>query len=189
MAGREDASLSSRPAFIMSPIRILALDLSLTASGVACHACGVSTISFKKTTGPERLVSIREAAMSHVFEHQADVAAVEGYSFGSRNGGERIGELGGVIRAALWEAEVPYVEIPPKSLKKFITDNGNAGKDEMLAATIRRWPEFNGKTNNESDAYGLGVMAKSHYEPELCDEILAFQQKVLDSIEWPELLS
>jgi Holliday junction resolvasome RuvABC endonuclease subunit len=164
------------------PVRALGLDLSLVSTGMSCPVHGVSVLSFK-LDGPRRLVAIRDVVLEHAL--CADLAAIEGYSFGSHAAQSRaIGELGGVVRVALFEADYSYAEVPPKSLKKYVTDKGNAGKDEMLSATIRRWPEFTGTTNNESDAYGLMRMAHARYNHE---PVPAFQQKVLDSVEWPDL--
>jgi crossover junction endodeoxyribonuclease RuvC len=64
---------------------------------------------------------------------------VEGYSFASRNSqAHSIGELGGVIRVALWEKQIPYVEIPPTTRAKFATGKGNAAKTEVMSAISAR---------------------------------------------------
>lgn len=43
-------------------------------------------------------------------------------------------------------------------LKKYATGNGNAGKDMVLAAMIRNFPEVNVTNDNESDALCLGLI-------------------------------
>jgi Holliday junction resolvasome RuvABC endonuclease subunit len=45
-----------------------------------------------------------------------------------------IGELGGVVRVALYERRIPFIEIPPTCRAKFATGKGNAGKSEVVSA-------------------------------------------------------
>jgi crossover junction endodeoxyribonuclease RuvC len=102
---------------------------------------------------------------------------VEGYSYGSggrkRSSAENeknvqgsvgrahsIAEFGALVRAALYEGfatRPTLVEVPPATLKKFVTGKGNAPKDLMRVEAYKRWGvEF--KTNDEVDAYGLARM-------------------------------
>lgn len=121
----------------MSKIKILGLDLSLTSTGY-CHngEHGVISVSEK---GPERLVSVSEKIKSIVLEKQIDVVVVEGYSFSSRNSqAHSIGELGGVVRVALYLQGIPYVEVPPTCRAKFATGKGNAGKTEVISSVSAR---------------------------------------------------
>lgn len=61
-------------------------------------------------------------------------------------------------RAGLWwrtvdlidAAGVPVVEVPVSIVKKWGTGKGNAGKDMMLAAAVRRWDHVS--QNDEADA-------------------------------------
>ena len=63
-------------------------------------------------------------------------------------------ELGAIIRLALFDSGVNWVEVPPKSLKKFVTGNGNAKKDLMLLGVYKMW-DFDTEDDNEADAYAL----------------------------------
>lgn len=111
----------------------LGLDLSLTSTGV-CY--GGTTDSIRPTTrGVERLVDIRDRVMAIVEGQRIQIAAIEHYSYMSRNSqSHSIGELGGVIRVALFERGIPYIEIPPTCRAKFATGKGNAGKSEVVSA-------------------------------------------------------
>lgn len=138
----------------MSEPRVVGLDLSLTATGIATPE-GQRTIG-TKARGCERLIELRDTIRKAC--ELADLVAVEGYSFGSRNShAHALGELGGVVRVALHVASVPFVEVPPSSLKKFATGKGNAGKEEVLASAIRRLG-YEGHDNNEADALWLRAM-------------------------------
>lgn len=166
--------------------RILGLDLSLTRTGWASSAVtwGV-LVPFK---GFEHGVPRLDWIMRRVLELAAgvDLVVVEGYSFGSNMAGARaIAELGGLVRWALWRKQVQVVEVPPSNLKKYAAGKGNAGKEEVLAAAIRRL-EYSGHDNNEADAlwlwqmaadqygFGAGVVPQSHREG-------------LVKVKWPEL--
>lgn len=113
------------------------LDLSLTSTGYADDEI-LESIAVK-TKGPQRLIDIREKVMFNISLLNAPCVAIEGYSYGSRNSqAHSIGELGGVIRVALHESEIPYVDIPPTCRAKFATGKGNAGKNEVVSSVSAR---------------------------------------------------
>lgn len=111
----------------------MGIDPSLTSTGVSI---GGNTRSIRPVLkGVPRLVEIRNAVMNLVREHEVATVAIEGYSYGSRNShAHSLGELGGVIRVALYEAGIPFVDIPPTVRAKFATGKGNAGKAEVVSA-------------------------------------------------------
>jgi len=83
---------------------------------------------------------------------------IEGYSFGSRGRSTiTLGELGGIFRLLLAKHWNGYYEVPPKTLKKFITGNGNSKKQVMLEKTYRKYKVGSEilKNDNEVDAYCL----------------------------------
>lgn len=116
---------------------VVGLDLSLTSTGYACgdDRCLVTT----KAKGAERLDAISAGVLSRVSALVNPVVVIEGYSFASRNSqAHAIGELGGCVRMRLWQAGIPYVEVPPTCRAKFATGKGNAGKGEVLSAVSAR---------------------------------------------------
>jgi crossover junction endodeoxyribonuclease RuvC len=138
--------------------RIVGLDLSLVETGIA-DASGTFTLK-NKLKGMERLEWIRHEVHENVID--ADLVVVEGYSFGSPGRAHATGELGGVVRLMMYENKVRYAEVPPATLKKFTTGKGNANKDEMIAAAIRKFG-FQGSNNNEADAYMLRLMGLYYF--------------------------
>lgn len=140
-------------------MNVVGLDLSLTATGVAFGGLA-ARISTKKD-GCERLAAVRERVLEFLTP-LPDLVGIEGYSFNSKYGGERLGELGGVIRLQLWELGIPFVEIPPASVKKYATGSGTASKDEVLGAAIRRLG-YERDDHNEADALWVRAMAYDHY--------------------------
>lgn len=53
---------------------------------------------------------------------------------------------------------VPVLEVAPTVRAKYATGMGNAGKDAVLLAVERRWPEAGVKDNDEADAVTLAAL-------------------------------
>jgi crossover junction endodeoxyribonuclease RuvC len=115
-------------------------------------------------------------------EH-ADLVVIENYAFDRPNQAHQIGELGGIIRFTLWEAGKLYVEIAPSSMKKFATGTGNASKDEVLVAAVKKLG-YQGFSKDQADALWLLDMAIAHYEKRACT---AKQVEAIEKIDWPAL--
>ena len=162
--------------------RVLGLDLSLTATGFAYNDEVVGVIR-SKAKGERRLAEIREAVLD--FAHEADVVVLEGYAFARPNQAHQLGELGGVVRVALYDRRIPFAEVPPAVLKKFATGKGNATKDQVLAAAIRRFG-FEGDDNNAADAWLLRWMGLSVYEFHGLPAT-AYAVEALGRVSWPKL--
>lgn len=122
---------------IRNDFSTLGIDPSLTSTGLSMSG---QTISIRcDSTGPKRLIEIRDQIMHTVRHNAIDCVSIEHYSYASRNSqAHSIGELGGVLRVALYEAGVPTVEIPPTCRAKFATGKGNAGKPEVVSAISAR---------------------------------------------------
>jgi Holliday junction resolvasome RuvABC endonuclease subunit len=153
---------------VRAPSTILGLDLSLVSTGYcklndANKLLEKGTLKFPKLKGMPRLDAITSAITSAITEltDSPSLIVIEGYSMGSK--GSRvfsIGELGGIIKYMLWKKNYKIVIVPPKTLKKFITNNGNAGKELMLLKTYKKYGvEFS--DNNECDAFGLAKIGQA----------------------------
>ena len=161
--------------------RVLGLDLSLTATGYAYNDEVVGVFK-SKAKGMRRLAEIREFVWDLSFD--ADVVVLEGYAFARPNQAHQLGELGGVVRLLLYDRRIPYVEVPPAVLKKYATGKGNADKDAMLAAAIRRFG-FEGENNNASDAWLLRDMGLTAYSAG--GPVTEYQREALGKVAWPKL--
>lgn len=145
----------------MTDIVTLGIDPSLTSTGLSFAG---QTISIQPDTrGVQRLVEVRDRIMYTVIHNAVSCVAIEHYSYASRNSqAHSIGELGGVIRVALYEANVPTVEIPPTCRAKFATGKGNAGKPEVVSAISARtgivWSGGDG--SDRCDAWVLEEMLR-----------------------------
>ena len=170
-------------------MRVVGVDLSLTATGIADKQ-GARVIRTGQMRGPERLKYIgsqvdRVCTGKDYLEIKADIVVIEGPSYSSEFSHQHsIGKLAGVVEVCLYQRGIPFVVVSPSEMKKFATGKGNASKDMVLAEAVRMNSDIN--DNNAADAYFLYLMGLAHYEQR--DVIApAFRALVLKSIEWPEL--
>lgn len=144
----------------VNPPKFMGIDLSLTSTGVSF--LGDTFAIQSKLRGTERLVEISERLVNFAQDVQPVAIVMEGYSFGSKfSRAHSIGELGGAVKVGLHKAGFRMVEVPPKCRAKFATGNGNAGKDEVLAAVKEIVPEkfVESFGDDECDAWVLEHMA------------------------------
>lgn len=167
-------------------MRVVGLDLSLQSTGWA-RADGATGTIRSHQVGCPRLTEIRTAILHIAKDPPADFVAIEGYSFGSRNGGERIGELGGVVRVALFGNGIPFVEIPPATLKKYATGRGNAKKPDMRMALYQR-TGVDLDDDNQVDAWWLRAFALARYGAPVVDLPASHLEALTNTkIDWPDL--
>lgn len=178
-------------------MNIVGLDLSLTTTGIATVAgCEVLRTDLR---GCERLAWLREmvlvacgervlqAGTALTFTPLADLVVLEDYAYSRANQAHQIGELHGVIRLALHEAEIPVALVAPTARAKYATGKGNAGKAEVLAAAIRRLG-YDSHDDNEADALWLRQMAIDHYGLTLPSAPMpAANREALGKVDWPEI--
>lgn len=166
-------------------MHVLALDLSLTALGWARNygeqRSGVWSPPGK---GVERLASVQNWLDGMLL--RADLVVIEGYSFASKGRAVvSLGELGGTVRLHLHQNGVPYAEIPPSCRAKLATGKGNAGKDEVLAAAIRRLG-YAGHDHNEADALWLMQAAQHGFGLPGAVSLPTTHTDALAKIQWPK---
>ncbi len=86
------------------------------------------------------------------------LVAIEGYAMGSKTMPQMAGELGGHLRLLLWQAGIPYIIVPPKSLKKYVSGSGQSKKSMMMMKALERWG-YASAGEDECDAYCLARIA------------------------------
>lgn len=144
-------------------MRVVGIDPSLTATGIACEDQGirVATVgsagrkndSFRKRWS--RIQNLTQKVCGMVPD--GAVVVLEAPSYGSRTGSQH-------DRAGLWWAIYDrlsghrVVTVPPTVRAMYATGKGNAGKDQVLAAVVRRYPSVEVTNNNEADALVLCAM-------------------------------
>jgi Holliday junction resolvasome RuvABC endonuclease subunit len=173
----------------VSAPRILGIDASLASTGLALPDGSALTVKTTSDQAPmDRLLCVHRALMSWVGGSQrgADLAVVEGYSYGAKgNAVYQIGEVGGVVRLTLHQLGVPMMVVPPAAVKKFATGNGNADK-RLVRTAAELHLGYEGKSSDEADALwlreaGLYIYGGSSYRPP------PRQVEALQALAWPVL--
>lgn len=147
-------------------MRVIGIDPSLSATGVALWDGILATVktSAKMGDGERLLFMYRELA---TLTKGAEFAVLEDLPTHAMSAG-LTGRAQGIVRMTLAQRGIPYIAIPPATLKKFATGKGNCKKDAMRAA----WLEFSGQDNaddNQVDAawlrtIGLHLKTGEHYD-------------------------
>jgi Holliday junction resolvasome RuvABC endonuclease subunit len=90
-----------------------------------------------------------------------------------------------VVGRLLYES-VPVAVVPPSCLKKYATGNGNASKDAVLIAAVRRLPWLNIQGNDQADAAWLCAAGYEAAGQSLC-VMPAVNRAALGKVAWPDL--
>lgn len=180
-----DAEVPATPA-VAGPgqLRILALDLSITAPGVCLPDGTTVTIKTNPKDGDRRLQHIADTVGSSILRHGADLVIIEGPVVRS-SAAVTIGMVHGAVRLRLIDASVPYVLITPATLKAYATGRGNADKTAMAVAALKR-AEREFADDNQCDAWWLRAAALDWYgQPEFT--VPQAQRDRLAKVAWPDL--
>lgn len=126
---------------MIPPYRVVGIDPSLTATGLAFDNGQLVLINLPSKLGDNRLQVIHdktyELAGSGYWKSTPTLAVIEDLPQSARMAG-KLGMAQGACRMALLAAGASLLAIPPATLKKFATGKGNATKAEMIEA----WNEF-----------------------------------------------
>lgn len=136
-------------------MNVFGLDLSITATGLAPGLI-TETVGGPARDGDGRLITIRNRVRHWLRRNTYDLAVLEGLAF---TGSEvaSMAMVHGVVRAELWQADVPYALVYPTTLKCFATGNSRATKTEMKqAASGIAGRKFH--DDNQADAHLLRRM-------------------------------
>lgn len=163
---------------------VVGLDLSLTGTGMArlgpYEEDQVTTLSSKGKTADSlatrraRLARIADLISDHIGSGPTYAVAIETPAHNQTSGHHH-------DRSGLWwmvmdrllnpddrsRLEPPLVyEVATTQVKKYATGKGNASKMEVMAAAIKRYPQFDIANDNEADAVILAAfLARALGEP------------------------
>jgi len=95
-----------------------------------------------------------------------EVVCIEGGSYKSEGRLFSLGQLSGVLINSLFDWGVSNIlEIPPKTLKKFISGMGDASKETVMKAIERKYHHVF-KNDNKADSYSLAILAHRYVSDE-----------------------
>lgn len=150
-------------------MKILGLDLS-THSGVAVLEDG-KILAATTIDAPKEYVSVIGRGITlaeDISDYFAgvDFAVIEDYIYPrgkmaqfSMHTLKDLIVMGTMVRHALVQARIPYVEVSPTSVKKFAAGDGSATKEFMLLNVYKRWG-VECKDNNAADAVALAYFGE-----------------------------
>ena len=145
------------------------IDPSLTSLGLAAAVGGVVVATDRVLSKGHRTDSLVQRferqqqvvteTVIFVHDHDADLVVIEGPSYASKFGHphDRSGLWWGIVGELLLSGRA-VVEVPPTCRMKYATGKGQAHKDLVLAAAIRRYPMVDIISNDIADAVILAVM-------------------------------
>lgn len=149
------------------PRLYVGIDQSVVCTSFAILVNGEMIVKRFKTDlrGPKLLKYLYEGVWAELLNCKPTGVAIEGYAFGGKGKVYTLGEVGGVIRLAAQQLETPLIQVPPTTLKKYISGTGKATKDIMIKEIYKNYDlDFN--DNNDADAAGLAILAHEFYETE-----------------------
>jgi crossover junction endodeoxyribonuclease RuvC len=167
--------------------KVIGIDPSLTSTGVASPLGWTEAIKTKKLRGLPRLRHILNELRTYTLG--STLAVIEGPSYGhsGMRQHEELVALRWMIYDLLDRADIPYVLVPPSSLKLWATGKGNASKEDVAAAMDRRHDdgEFLAKKRfDEADALALAEMGAGWLN-NWC--LSPERQRAMAAVAWPEL--
>lgn len=173
-------------------MRIVGLDLSLTSTGIACVDGG--TVRLKRVTSKPSGATLTDrsrrlrglVATIWPYLRDADLIMVEGPAYGSKTGSmhDRSG-LWWLVTGRATGSSLQVVEVPPSCVKTYATGAGNADKDRVLAAVIRRYPHVEVDGNDCADALVLAALGARWLGKPLESDLPQHHLRALDKIAWP----
>jgi crossover junction endodeoxyribonuclease RuvC len=161
--------------------RVLGVDLSLTATGLAT-VDEAYTVTIRGDTELDRLRRIVGTVAG--LARPMDLVVLEGLSFNSHTGkqAER-SALHWMVRDRLDLDGVPVAICPPTVRARYATGRGNAGKDQVMIACVQRLPILV-SNNNEADAAWLLALGLDHLGVPLA-QLPAAHRTALGGVDWP----
>jgi crossover junction endodeoxyribonuclease RuvC len=185
---------------VIVPYRIVALDLSLTATGIATThdshgmprlAC--RTVTPRRYPTPtaidHRRLNETFAAVSTAVKCRPQLVVIEWLPAFTGHGDAtlRLAELHGALKHWMWSRDLRYVDVLPQHLKQYATGKGNASKQQVREAVTARYGRLlHIGTEDEADAVALLASALDAYGQPLA-EVPAFNRRALASTTWPDI--
>lgn len=153
--------------------RVIGIDPSLTGLGLAIidtapaggiHSYQLGVFKSKKTGDTwldvQKRIDQIIKAVRPTLQSFPSLVVMESPAFSSTSGASHDRSwLWGRIYDEAVAAGVPVVTFVPQQIKIYATGKGTVDKDEVIAASVRRWPNIEGLSNNNAaDAWNLATM-------------------------------
>lgn len=142
---------------------VLGLD-SGTLTGFAVLAAAgdvlaMGALDFTKSPRYVRWTAMRHALGLLLDQYTPALTVIEGYGFGNQFSLATLVEFGTMLRLVLLDRKLPFIEIPPPTLKAFV-GKGSAKKDEVRLQVFQQWG-IEHPSNDAVDAYLSAQVARA----------------------------
>lgn len=191
------------------PLRAVALDLSLRATGIAVthSSAGEPRLSCRTVVtakSPSSPTLTDHPRLTRVFDQIAasvkcrpDLVVIEWLPQieGHGDASLRIAELHGLTKHWLYSRGITYVDVRPQELKTYATGNANADKDRVRHDVMGRYGKAANVhigTHDEADAITLLMLALDAYDSPLptgepLPPVPIANHKAVGKVTWPDL--
>lgn len=151
----------------------LGIDQALNKIGVCIIENSKNIISKRIKTpcslkGTDRLIFLRNELQTLLapFKNNVTHASMEAQSLGSIGDIDQLGQINGIVQIVLADAGLAhFFKVPPASLKKFVTGNSQASKQQMIRISEELWGiSFANNDDDECDAHGLARISEEYIE-------------------------
>lgn len=167
----------------MENVKVLGLDQSFTSTGVVVmderkSVIWMGTVTTKKQTDDKQEIfhrarKIVQEISDIISEYKIDFVSIEQLAYGSVGDATRnLAGLQFMLIDMFIENDIPFMTVPPTSLKKYATDKGNCSKDLMveclpsvpvdIKGQIEKHPKSKGRYDL-ADAYWLASKGVDEY--------------------------
>jgi len=161
--------------------RVVGLDLSITATGIADANGNTSTVGGPASDGDRRILII--STETRIATDDADVVVIEDLAVHGPGNGMAAAQVMGAVKNWLLIRHVPYALAPPSTVKKYATGRGNATKADMAVALYKRCG-LELPNDNEVDAYWLRLMGLDWLGHPAVD-LPATHRHAVNGVTWP----
>jgi crossover junction endodeoxyribonuclease RuvC len=188
----------------VSAMLVVGIDLSLTSTGLAAIRWG-DLDAPRSTSIYTRRIQSKGRADASLYDRMdrvrdlrrritdetgaADLVVIEGPSYAQKSAASAHD------RAGLWwqivdEVEDLYgcavAEVPPTNRIKYATGKGNAGKDQVLAAVVKRYLDVDVTGNDVADSLILAAMGARYLGHPIETSLPQTHLDAMTKIRWPE---
>lgn len=170
---------------------VVGIDTSMTNTGIAVNNSRGTTVHNVKSVGKKtdtwdmryvRLIDLAYRIADHV--PLGSFVVMEAPAYSSRTGSQH-------DRAGLWwlvwhllkAKDCVMLALTPQTRMTYTTGKGNSGKDVVLAAVVRRYPDIDVTDNNVADAVAFMAIGR-RLDGNPIDTLPATHLRALAKIDW-----
>jgi len=166
----------------------LGIDASLDGTGLSIIANDYKIVDTAKLSTPsygvERLYHLELKFNEFIESYSLNLACIEGGAYKESGRIYQLGQWSGIIILTLYKKGIPFVEVAPLQLKKYVSGYGkNIGKPAVMLDVYKNFGEEI-RDSDIADAYVLSRIAHDTYfeAANLPLETKKYQQEVLAKI-------